>query len=335
MTFITMSDRVATSISSTATADLATPALDPLAIHTTATDTVTLDTAALDTALLQLTERVRGAIIGSALGDALAAPAQYRRAGTFMPIRDLLGGGPYDLPPGAFSDDAAVAFILIDTLLENQRFDSKAWIDRLSLWAQDGIGSATGVCAGISAPVARLLRGTRELDQALTDRSAREFLVRAWLLGVYWAFETERLGEACEALVGLVHAKPEVSALALHIATQAARVTRGEGLLPLSATTPASFPPTQAVLDTPQRLWETVLQLASAEVALRDKLLWLVNQGQDADINVTLLATVLGTLHGAAALPSEWTQALVPLAMIESLSARLARSVLERWWEHP
>lgn len=282
----------------------------------------------IDRALDRLTERVRGMVTGIAVGDALAAAVQYRRAGTFMPISDLLGGGPYDLPRGAFSDDAAVAYILLDALLENQSFKPAAWIDRLSLWANEGIGSSTGVCVGISACVARLLRGATEVDHSIQDRSAREFLVRAWVLGVYFAFEEELIDAQCASLMTMVNDDPEFLALSQLIAHQAARLVRGESLLE-GAEAQSSVALTG--IDSADALWQYVLTLSQANLSVKEKFLQMVNLGQDADIHTTLLGAVVGTQVGVAGLPAEWIDALTPRALINSMGYRLARGMLERW----
>jgi hypothetical protein len=62
-----------------------------------------------------LRDRFLGALIGLAVGDALAAATQYKKPGTFAPVGDMLGGGPFDLPRGAWSDDTAMALCLADS----------------------------------------------------------------------------------------------------------------------------------------------------------------------------------------------------------------------------
>src|SRR6185437_11593852 len=69
--------------------------------------------------------RFLGALLGLAAGDALAAATQYRRPGTFTPVGDLLGGGPFDLPRGGWSDDTAMALCLADSLLACDGFDAR------------------------------------------------------------------------------------------------------------------------------------------------------------------------------------------------------------------
>jgi len=65
----------------------------------------------------RLRSRFQGALVGLAVGEALAAPAVYGRPGSFAPVRDLLGGGPHDLPRGAWGDDTAMALCVARSLV--------------------------------------------------------------------------------------------------------------------------------------------------------------------------------------------------------------------------
>ncbi len=104
-----------------------------------------------------LRERFQGALMGLAVGDALAASTQFRKPGSFAAVGDLLGGGPFDLPRGAWSDDTAMALLLAESLLECAGFDAHDQVYRFGLWQREGYGSATGQCMGITASVARAL----------------------------------------------------------------------------------------------------------------------------------------------------------------------------------
>ncbi len=101
--------------------------------------------------------RFLGALLGLAVGDALAAATQYRRPGSFTPVGDLLGGGPFDLPRGGWSDDTAMALCLAESLLERDGFDARDQVERYRRWQKDGYLSATGQCLGITASTARAL----------------------------------------------------------------------------------------------------------------------------------------------------------------------------------
>ncbi|MCC6170496.1 MAG: ADP-ribosylglycohydrolase family protein, partial [Gammaproteobacteria bacterium] len=105
----------------------------------------------------RLRSRFQGALVGLAVGDALAAPTQMLKRGSFAPVHDLIGGGNYDLPRGAWTDDTAMALCLAESLLERHGFDARDQVERYTLWQQQGHLSATGQCIGITASVARAL----------------------------------------------------------------------------------------------------------------------------------------------------------------------------------
>ena len=45
-------------------------------------------------------DRYRGCLLGLATGDALGTTLEFRPPGSFKPITDIVGGGPFDLEPG-------------------------------------------------------------------------------------------------------------------------------------------------------------------------------------------------------------------------------------------
>jgi ADP-ribosylglycohydrolase len=45
-------------------------------------------------------EKYRGAMLGLAAGDALGTTLEFKTPGTFKPITDMIGGGPFHLKPG-------------------------------------------------------------------------------------------------------------------------------------------------------------------------------------------------------------------------------------------
>jgi ADP-ribosyl-[dinitrogen reductase] hydrolase len=104
-----------------------------------------------------LRDRFQGALMGLAVGDALAVHTQFRKPGSFVAVGDMLGGGPFDLPRGAWSDDTAMALLLAESLNEREAFDAHDQVQRYARWQREGYGSSTGQCVGITASVARAL----------------------------------------------------------------------------------------------------------------------------------------------------------------------------------
>lgn len=120
--------------------------------------------------------RFLGALLGLAIGDAIAAATQYRRPGRFAPVGDLLGGGPFDLPRGGWSDDTAMALCLAESLLECDGFDARDQVARYSRWQQEGHLAATGQCVGITAGTARALARAQWRRQAFSGSHDPEAL---------------------------------------------------------------------------------------------------------------------------------------------------------------
>jgi len=56
----------------------------------------------------------------------------------------MLGGGPFDLPRGGWSDDTAMALCLAESLLGCEGFDSRDQVARYRRWQQEGTCRAPG-----------------------------------------------------------------------------------------------------------------------------------------------------------------------------------------------
>jgi len=107
---------------------------------------------------VKLIERFEGALLGLAVGDALGATLEFQLPGTFEPIDDMMGGGPFGLAPGDWTDDTSMALCLAESLIECNGFDPIDQLRRYLLWYRTGYLSSTGVCFDIGATVRRALR---------------------------------------------------------------------------------------------------------------------------------------------------------------------------------
>ena len=61
-------------------------------------------------------DRFRGCLLGLAAGDALGTTLEFQPPGSFEPIDDMVGGGPFVLQPGEWTDDTSMALCLADRL---------------------------------------------------------------------------------------------------------------------------------------------------------------------------------------------------------------------------
>jgi len=100
-----------------------------------------------------LCDRYRGAFLGLAVGDALGTTLEFKAPGSFKPITDMLGGGPFGLKPGQWTDDTSMALCLAESLIEKGGFDPKDQMDHYCRWWLEGHLSSTGTCFDIGATV--------------------------------------------------------------------------------------------------------------------------------------------------------------------------------------
>ncbi|MCY3609616.1 MAG: ADP-ribosylglycohydrolase family protein [Acidimicrobiaceae bacterium] len=68
-------------------------------------------------------DRFRGCLLGLAAGDALGTTLEFKPPGSFEPMDDMVGGGPFGLQPGQWTDDTSMALCLATSLLECNGFD--------------------------------------------------------------------------------------------------------------------------------------------------------------------------------------------------------------------
>ena len=93
---------------------------------------------------MNLVNRFRGALLGLAAGDALGTTLEFKSPGTFTKIDDMVGGGPFLLNAGEWTDDTSMALCLAESLIERQGFDPVDQLERYSRWADSGHLSSNG-----------------------------------------------------------------------------------------------------------------------------------------------------------------------------------------------
>ncbi len=103
-------------------------------------------------------EKFRGAWLGLAVCDALGTTLEFKSPGTFEPIHTIVGGGPFGLKPGQWTDDTSMAICLAESLVERNGFDAADQMQRYVRWYREGHRSSTGVCFDIGNTTLNALR---------------------------------------------------------------------------------------------------------------------------------------------------------------------------------
>lgn len=109
--------------------------------------------------------RYLGCLLGLASGDAVGTTLEFKRPGSFEPITDMVGGGPFSLKPGQWTDDTSMAICLAESLLHCKGFSANDQLGRYLRWFRDGYNSSTGECFDIGGSTKQALRRFEETGE--------------------------------------------------------------------------------------------------------------------------------------------------------------------------
>jgi len=279
-----------------------------------------------------LRERFLGALLGLATGDAVAAPTQYRRPGTFTPVGDLIGGGPFELPRGGWSDDTAMALCLADSLLATDGFDARDQVERYKRWQREGYLSATGQCLGITASTARALAMAQWRRQLFAGSHAPNQLDPEPLSRVapvvmyFFAVEEEAVQLAADAARTTCQA-PAVLAACRDLARAVFLALCGlpkERILAEASAAAAPRPRN----GTATEALAIALEAFAATDNFRDAVLHAANHGGNSDVAAAACGQIAGAFYGAAAIPTPWRDCLLQRPLIEAYADRLLQHAM-------
>jgi ADP-ribosylglycohydrolase len=121
-------------------------------------------------------DRNIGCLIGLAVGDALGTTLEFRPKGSFKPITDMVGGGPFALRPGEWTDDTSMALCLAESLVQRHGFDAVDQMRRYVRWWQKGYRSSRpGDCFDIGNTVSAALRRFERTGEAFAGSTDPEY----------------------------------------------------------------------------------------------------------------------------------------------------------------
>lgn len=295
--------------------------------------------------------RAVGAVVGLAVGDALGAPFEFRRASQIaspLPAFELAWMGH---PPGTWTDDTAMARNLWCSLIEmHGSFDPDDVVRRHLEWIATGppdVGNQT------RAALAEAAKGTPEAARVVFERRGPEVsagngsVMCCAPLGVVRANEPERLRDEAPALSMLTHWDGRCRTACLAVTWALAALVRGED--PETAVRSALHE--TAALEGGEELEFLVgeagrarpldgpdmgftlfcagiaLQVAGEGLGFEQGLRHVVGLGGDTDTNAAVAGSLLGAAHGMEAIPSRWLDRLAERDAILVEAQALAASI--------
>ncbi len=287
---------------------------------------------------MELRERVRGCLLGLAVGDAVGTTVEFRPRGTFAPLTDLVGGGPFRLQPGEWTDDTSMALCLAMSLLETGGFDPVDQMERYCRWYRHGYLSSTGQCFDIGTTTAQALRQYEITGEPFSGsdhpRSAGNgCLMRLAPVPLFYFPDRDRLvhwaGESSRTTHGAAECVQASRLFAELLYRALAGMTKAAILQPLDAAAIAGLalhsPQLQAIAagtyQTKPRedIRGTGYVVESLEAAVwcfattdtfAAAILTAANLGDDADTTAAICGQLAGAYYGASSIPASWLSRL-------------------------
>ena len=289
-------------------------------------------------------DRALGALVGLAVGDAVGTTLEFAARGSYPPLTDMIGGGPFRLKPGQWTDDTAMALALADSLLACTAFDPTDLMTRFVQWRDEGAYSCTGTCFDIGTTVAAALsRWSRTGDPLAgsTDpgTAGNGSLMRLAPVAVRYWNDPSKLRHAAATQSRTTHAAPEaVSAcvawaglLAEAIAgadrAQVLRPRHGDHAGTIANILAGSWRGMRRCDVRSSGFVAHSLEAALWSVGSTDSfaaaVLTAANLGGDADTTAAIAGQLAGALYGLGGIPPEWLGKLAWRAEITAKAAAL------------
>ena len=308
-----------------------------------------------DAGKLMLRDRYRGALLGLAVGDALGTTLEFKAPGTFKPITDMIGGGPFGLQPGQWTDDTSMALCLAESLIEKHGFDPKDQMDRYCRWWKEGYLSSAGTCFDIGGTVSKSLEfylRTAEPFAGSTDplTAGNGSLMRLAPvplafranveLAIYYAGESSRTThgapaavDACRYFAGLLlgalegRSKEEILKARFWPGPDRDHWERHSLSPPIAEIANSSFkqkePPAIAGSGFVVRSLEAALWAFHRSDSFKEGALHAVNLGNDADTTGAIYGQLAGAYYSISAIPQEWIERLALRELISEKASAL------------
>ena len=297
-------------------------------------------------------DRFQGCLLGLAVGDAVGTAVEFKPRGTFQPLTDMVGGGPFGLKPGQWTDDTSMALCLATSLIERQGFDAEDQMRRYTQWYRKGYLSSTGECFDIGNTVRAALErfaATGDPYSGSTDphSAGNGALMRLAPVPMYFARVVAEAENHAVLSTRTTHAAEEcldASRLFSRLLLRALQGADKEDVLLADQAYGYATPALGAIARGEYRaksrdaISGSGYVVASLEAALwsfdttssyRDAILTAANLGEDADTTAAICGQVAGAFYGVNGIPAEWLAPLAMRAEITELADKLYGNVEE------
>lgn len=297
---------------------------------------------------MQRQSRARGCLLGLAAGDAVGTTVEFKPRGSFPPLANMVGGGPFGLKPGQWTDDTSMALCLGYSLAECNGFDAHDQMTRYVRWWREGYLSSTGRCFDIGVTVSGALSRFEQTGDPFagsTDphKAGNGCIMRLAPVPIFYYPDIDAAAHYAAESARTTHAAPEcldASRLLARVLVRALRGDEKSAVLLGDSETFTGAPKIEAIARGDYRskreaqirgsgyvvdCLEAALWSFDRTDTFADAVLLAANLGDDADTTAAVCGQVAGAYYGEAGIPAAWRTQLTMREEIIALADRLCR----------
>jgi len=298
-------------------------------------------------------DRYRGCLLGLAAGDALGTTLEFEQPGSFEPLTDMIGGGPFALLPGQWTDDTSLALCLAESLVTKRDFDPIHQLELYVRWHRHGHLSSTGACFDIGGTTWEALNNFERKRQPYPGptedyKAGNGSLMRLAPAPLAFAGDPEKViyiaGQSSRTTHGADECIEACAYFAGLLLAAISGMSKGQILnnnyepamayflrTPLTGTVGTIAAGSFAIKEPPQirgsgyviHTLEAALWAFHKTDNFRDGALKVVNLGEDADTTGAVYGQIAGAFYGADGIPAEWREKLAMRELIEQRATEL------------
>ena len=284
-------------------------------------------------------DRARGALVGLAVGDAVGTTNEFKVRGHFEEIVDMVGGGPFKLKAGEWTDDTSMALCLAESLILKQGFDPQDVMQRWIDWSDNGKFSVKGYCFDIGTTTAdslhhfKMTGEIKENNGEFTQANGSIMRLAPAAIAAKTLEDASRLGRMQSKLT---HAHQTCLTASSQLGRCLYKAINGEDFPTnelrdyglgddpdwhywLAETNEADIESSGYVVDTLRAaLWGFFSTDSFEEGALK-----VANLGDDSDTVGAVFGQIAGAHYGMSGIPTKWLDKLVDCQMMIEMADQL------------
>lgn len=288
--------------------------------------------------------RAVGALLGLAVGDALGTTLEFSQRDSLPFVEDMVGGGPFNLAPGQWTDDTSMALCLADSLLACGKLDHRDLMERFVRWWQHGERASTGCCFDIGVTTEAALRrfvaaGDPVAGSTDPASAGNGSLMRLAPVAIRWHRDPVAAASAAHLQSETTHGAPEaIEACSWFAELLVAAI---DGAAKEALLLPRDLAASPGISEIALGAWrdkgrdsirssgyvvhtlEAALWCVHHSGCFEEAVLLAANLGEDADTVAAVTGQLAGALQGERAIPTPWRERLALGSEIAGLARAL------------